>query len=236
MTLHCCFSLQICVLPYGIDSYKCSVQVQCTYYLTNLLSLSISQATNVTTALKGATTVTNSNQTAQILTQSGNNPGVYNIIQPQQIQIEGENAIIFQNGQQITIPASQLLSPNQSIVRQGTNASTAQTQAGQQVYIQGLGNAMLSNGQQVSVRQGNMVQALQLPGGNLQAIQQTIPVQTISTQNGQAILQTIQFPIQALQQLNSANVQQQQLMPQLQQVRGLSISSFYTILLTLLFA
>lgn len=172
----------------------------------------------MTTALKGATTVTNSNQTTQILTQTGNNPGVYNIIQPQQIQIEGENAIIFQNGQQIQIPASQLLSPNQSIVRQGTNAANAQTQSGQQVYIQGLGNAMLSNGQQVSVRQGNMVQALQLPGGNLQAIQQTIPVQTISTQNGQAILQTIQFPIQALQQLNSANVQQQQIMPQLQQV------------------
>ena len=108
-------------------------------------------------------------------------------------------------------------------MRQGTNASTGQAQPGQQVYIQGLGNAMISNGQQMQVRQGNVVQALQLPGGNLQAIQQTIPVQTISTQNGQAILQTIQFPIQALQQLNSANVQQQQIatqvMPQLQQVR-----------------
>lgn len=174
----------------------------------------------MTTTLKGATTVTNSNQATQILTQAGGNTGVYNIIQPQQIQLsDGQDAyIIQQNGQQIQIPAGQLLSPNQSIVRQGTTASTAQTQPGQQVYIQGLGNAMISNGQQMAVRQGNVVQTLQLPGGNLQAIQQTIPVQTISTQNGQAILQTIQFPIQALQQLNSANVQQQQIMPQLQQV------------------
>lgn len=140
---------------------------------------------------------------------------MYNIIQPQSIQIDGQEAIFLQGGQQaIQISGNQLLSPTQ-VVRQGTAASTAQTQSGQQVYIQGLGNAMLSNGQPVTVRQGNVMQALQLP------MQQTIPVQTISTQNGQTILQTIQFPIQALQSLGT-NVQQQQIatqvMPQLQQV------------------
>ena len=122
----------------------------------------------------------------------------------------------MQGGQQIQIAGSQILSPNQAaaVVRQGTSTSTSQTQSGQ-VYIQGLGNAVLSNGQPVAVRQGNVVQALQLP------VQQTIPVQTISTQNGQTILQTINFPIQALQSLGT-NVQPQQIttqvVPQIQQV------------------
>ena len=141
---------------------------------------------------------------------------MYNIIQPQTIQIDGQEAIYLQGGQQaIQISGNQILSPSQaqSLVRQG--ASNAQAQQGQQVYIQGLGNAMLSNGQQVMMRQGNVMQALQLPA------QQTIPVQTISTQNGQTILQTIQFPIQALQSLGT-NMQQQiatQVMPQIQQVQ-----------------
>src|SRR5699024_9892878 len=105
------------------------------------------------------TTATNSNQTAQILTQAGNTAGVYNIIQPQ-IQIDGQEAIFLQGGQQaIQISGNQLLSPTQAaaVVRQGTTATTGQTQSGQ-VYIQGLGNAVLSNGQPVTVRQGNMVQ------------------------------------------------------------------------------
>lgn len=129
----------------------------------------------MTTALKGSTNASNSNQTTQILTQAGTN-GLYNIIQPQ-IQIDGQETIFLQNGQQaIQIPAGQLLSPNQAaaVVRQGTAATTAQTQQGQIQYIQGLGNALLSGGQQVAVRQGNMVQTLQLPS-NL--VQQTIPVQ-----------------------------------------------------------
>lgn len=124
----------------------------------------------------------------------------------------------LQGGQQaIQISGNQILSPTQAaaVVRQGTATSSAQTQSGQ-VYIQGLGNAVLSNGQPVTVRQGNVMQALQLP-----QLQQTIPVQTISTQNGQTILQTIQFPIQALQSLGT-NVQQQQIatqvVPQIQQV------------------
>lgn len=144
---------------------------------------------------------------------------MYNILQPQQIQIDGQEAIFLQGGQQaIQISGNQLLSPTQAqtVVRQSTAASTGQTQSGQQVYIQGIGNAVLSNGQQVQVRQGNVVQALQLQ----QQLQQTIPVQTISTQNGQTILQTIQLPISALQQLGT-NVQQQQIsqvVPQIQQV------------------
>ena len=97
-----------------------------------------------------------------------------------------------------------------------TSNSTSQNQQSGQVYIQNLTNAVLSNGQPVTLRQGN-VQAFQLP------VQQTIPVQAISTQNGQTVLQTIQIPIQALQSLTGSNVQQQQsltthMMPQLQQV------------------
>ncbi|KAJ6216884.1 hypothetical protein RDWZM_008041 [Blomia tropicalis] len=179
------------------------------------------QVSNTTTAIKGSTTVSsNANQVTQLLTQAGTNAGLYNILQPQQIQIDGQEAIFLQGGQQaIQISGNQLLSPTQAqtVVRQSTAASTGQTQSGQQVYIQGIGNAVLSNGQQVQVRQGNVVQALQLQ----QQLQQTIPVQTISTQNGQTILQTIQLPISALQQLGT-NVQQQQIsqvVPQIQQVQ-----------------
>lgn len=177
----------------------------------------------MTTALKGSTNASNSNQTTQILTQAGTN-GLYNIIQPQ-IQIDGQETIFLQNGHQaIQIPAGQLLSPNQAaaVVRQGTAATTAQTQQGQIQYIQGLGN--------VAVRQGNMVQTLQLPTSNLM---QTIPVQAITTnQSGQQIIQTINLPIQALQSMGAANVQQQQqqigtqLMPQLQQVCSFSCTIY----------
>lgn len=80
----------------------------------------------------------------------------------------------------------------------------------QQVYIQNIGGMI--NGQQLAMRQGNVVQAIQLP-----AMQPSIPVQAMQNQNGQTILQTIQIPIQALNGL-----QQQQLagqvMPQLQPV------------------
>ncbi|OTF83084.1 hypothetical protein BLA29_004977, partial [Euroglyphus maynei] len=179
--------------------------------------------------MKGSTTVTTTNQ---ILTQAQASGGQaqalqYSIIQPQIQLADGQTAeaIFLQNGQQaIQISGNhhQLLSPNHQVVRT-TTAGQAQTQAqqaqqGQQVYIQGLGNAVISNGQQLAVRQaGGMMQALQLP------VQQTIPVQSISTQNGQTILQTIQIPIQALQSIGT-NVQQQQIathqmMPQLQQVQ-----------------
>lgn len=164
--------------------------------------------------MKGQAAVAN-NQTAQIITQASTNPGLFNIIQPQQIQIDGQEAIFLQGGQQaIQIAGNQLLSPTQ-VVRQTATATAAQNQQPGQVYIQGIGNALLSNGQPVTVQQGRLVQAVQLP------VQQTIPVQSISTQNGQTILQTIQIPIQALQSLGT-NVQPQQIaaqvMPQLQQV------------------
>lgn len=139
------------------------------------------------------------------------------MIQPQ-IQIDGQETIFLQGGQQaIQISGNQLLSPSQTatLVRQGANASSSQNQQSSQIYIPGFGNAVLSNGQPVTVRQGNVVSALQLP------VQQTIPVQTLSTQNGQTILQTLQIPIQTLQSLGS-NVQQQsiaaQVLPQIQQV------------------
>ncbi|XP_046916171.2 uncharacterized protein LOC124496667 isoform X1 [Dermatophagoides farinae] len=182
------------------------------------------------TAMKGSTTVTATNQ---ILTQATAATGgtaqavQYSIIQPQIQLADGQTAeaIFLQSGQQaIQISGNhhQLLSPNHQVVRATgtgqTQAQAQQAQQGQQVYIQGLGNAVISNGQPVAVRQaGSMMQALQLP------VQQTIPVQSISTQNGQTILQTIQIPIQALQSLG-ANVQQpqiatHQMMPQLQQVQ-----------------
>lgn len=177
------------------------------------------------TTLKGSTTVTATNQILTQATSGGTAQAVqYSIIQPQLQLADGQTAeaIFLQNGQQaIQLSGNhhQLLSPNHQVVRAtGTGQAQATAQQGQQVYIQGLGNAVISNGQPVTMRQaGSVMQALQLP------VQQTIPVQSISTQNGQTILQTIQIPIQALQSIGT-NVQQQQIathqmMPQLQQVQ-----------------
>lgn len=137
---------------------------------------------------------------------------MYSILQPQQIQLEGQDFQgLLQNGQPIQIATAagpQLISPSQ-IVRPAVSC-TMPGQQPQQVYIQNIGGMI--NGQQLAMRQGNVVQAIQLP-----AMQPSIPVQAMQNQNGQTILQTIQIPIQALNGL-----QQQQLagqvMPQLQPV------------------
>ena len=184
----------------------------------------VSSAANVGTQIKGITSVANQTHNAlsnatQIFSQSPQNAGIYSILQPQQIQIEGgQEAIFIPGGQQaIQLSGNQLLSsPNQTVVRQQNTQQTQQS-AQQTVFIPGIGNVSLgqfSSGQTVAVRQGNVVQTIQLP------VQQTIPVQAISTQNGQTILQTIHLPIQALQSLNAGNVQHltAQMVPQMQQV------------------
>lgn len=184
----------------------------------------VSSASNVGTSIKGITSVANQTQNAtQIFSQSGN-AGIYSIIQPQQLSIDGQEAIFIPGAQQaIQLSGNQLLSsPNQTVVRQQTQQQTQQAQ--QQVFIPGIGNVSLGQfggqlgGQTVAVRQGNVVQTIQLP------VQQTIPVQAISTQNGQTILQTIHLPIQALQSLNAGNVQHltAQVVPQMQQVLHLT--------------
>ncbi|XP_054168293.1 specificity protein transcription factor 3-like isoform X2 [Oppia nitens] len=189
----------------------------------------VSSAGNVGTLTKAITSVaTNHNTNAlsnatQLFSQTAaTNAGIYSILQPQQLQIDGQEAIFIPGAQQaIQLSGNQLLSsPNQTVVRQQNAQQQQQQQAAQQtVFIPGIGNVSLgqyaSPGQTVAVRQGNVVQTYQLP------VQQTIPVQAISTQNGQTILQTIHLPIQALQSLNASNIQQltAQVVPQMQQVQ-----------------
>ncbi|RWS12764.1 transcription factor Sp4-like protein [Dinothrombium tinctorium] len=191
-------------------------------------------STSISTPIKTVTTVSGQNvaipQGTQIVAQSTNSAGAitYSIFPAQQIQniqIDGQDAIFipvsFSSGQQaIQISGNQILSsPNQTIVRSQGNQTN---QNNQQTVIQnvaGVGNIALSQltgGQPVAVRQGNVVQTLQLPVGS---VQQTVPVQVpISTANGQAIFQTIHLPIQALP---AGNVQQvtAQVVPQLSQVQ-----------------
>ncbi|CAG2161694.1 unnamed protein product [Oppiella nova] len=187
----------------------------------------VSSAGTLGTPIKSAITSV-ANQSAanalstatQILQTQASGAGIYSILQPQQLQIDGQEAIFIPGHQQaIQLSANQLMaSPNQ--VRQQTQQQT-QPSPQQTVFIPGIGNvsiggAQYAGGQTVAVRQGNVVQTIQLP------VQQTIPVQAISTQNGQTILQTIHLPIQALQSLNTAQGVQQlsaQLMPQMQQVQ-----------------
>lgn len=185
----------------------------------------VSSAANVGTPIKGITSVANQNPNAlsnatQIFSQTAAaNAGIYSILQPQQLQIDGQEAIFIPGTQQaIQLSGNQLLSsPNQTVVRQQNTQQTQQS-AQQTIFIPGIGNVSLGQfataGQTVAVRQGNVVQTIQLP------VQQTIPVQAISQQNGQTILQTIHLPIQAIQSLNAGNVQQltAQVVPQMQQV------------------
>ncbi|KAL3215277.1 hypothetical protein MRX96_006550 [Rhipicephalus microplus] len=143
----------------------------------------------------------------------------YNAIpQIQNIQIDGQEAIF--------IPASF-------------------TGGQQAIQLTGGGPTLLANQgflrpqgftQNVAIRQGNVVQTLQLPLAAAAApMQQTIPVQVpISTGNGQTVFQTIHVPVQTLQavatpqgnmlasgqQLAAAQVVQQlaQMQPQMAQL------------------
>ncbi|XP_050045882.1 transcription factor Sp1-like isoform X3 [Dermacentor andersoni] len=147
----------------------------------------------------------------------------YNAIpQIQNIQIDGQEAIF--------IPASF-------------------TGGQQAIQLAGGGHALLTNQgflrpqgftQNVAIRQGNMVQTLQLPLAAAAPMQQTIPVQVpISTGNGQTVFQTIHVPVQTLQavatpqgnmlasgqQLATAQVVQQlaQMQPQMAQAQALAV-------------
>ncbi|XP_064475216.1 specificity protein transcription factor 3-like [Ornithodoros turicata] len=106
----------------------------------------------------------------------------YNAIpQIQNIQIDGQEAIFipasFTGGQQaIQFAGGQALLANQSFLRPQANAFA----------------------QNVAIRQGNVVQTLQLPIAA--PMQQTLPVQVpISTANGQTVFQTIHVPVQTVQ-------------------------------------
>ena len=78
--------------------------------------------------------------------------------------------------------------------------------------------AQLSGGQTtvpLAVRQGNVLQTLQLPIGN---VQQTIPLQVpMSTANGQTIFQTIHLPLQAIQAVATGQQVTVQVVPPLGQ-------------------
>lgn len=154
----------------------------------------------------------------QLVTQAAaGNPGIqYQILQPQQLQtisIDGQEAFFIPASslggqQQIQIAGNQILTTpqNQTIVRSNQNAQQNQQQ---QVSIQNVAGqnvqfAQMPSGQTVAVRQGNVVQTLQLP---MNAIQQTIPVQIpISTTNGQTLYQTVHIPLQTLQAISGGNI------------------------------
>ncbi|GFY66670.1 transcription factor Sp3 [Trichonephila inaurata madagascariensis] len=147
------------------------------------------------------------------------NPGniTYNVIPAQQIQniqIDGQDAIyIPAMPQTFQISGNQIIQAptGQTFLRaQGVPVPTS-VQNGTQAVLQGMTGAVAQiGGQNVTIRQGNVVQALQLP----MPIQQTIPVQVpISTANGHTMLQTIHVPIQTMQGVPGANVLQSQAQP-----------------------
>lgn len=175
--------------------------------------------------IKPVTSIANQSQITQ-LSQGG---VAYSIIPAQQIQniqIDGQDAIYIpassfgSTGQQtFQIAGNQIFAQqsnqpttqNQIVRTSSGQTSTQQTTA----VIQGLNNmnlTQLAGGQAVALRQGNMMQTLQLP---INSLQQTIAVQVpMQTQNGQTIYQTMQLPISALSSLTGQQVIQQ--MPQIQ--------------------
>ncbi|KAG8196392.1 hypothetical protein JTE90_009029 [Oedothorax gibbosus] len=151
----------------------------------------------------------NAAQNAQVFAQQGQiiNPGgniTYNVIpqQIQNIQIDGQDAIYIPTmPQTFQISGNQIIqSPGgQAFLRNGPNVVPTSVQ---QNVLQGMQN--------VTIRQGNVVQTVQLP----MPIQQTIPVQVpISTASGHTVLQTIHVPIQTMQGMQGANVLQSQGQP-----------------------
>lgn len=181
---------------------------------------------NQAAALKAITVPTSANApvNGQVLASSGNI--TYNVIpQIQNIQIDGQEALFipgsFGGGQQtFQIAGNQTIFTGpggQTYIRasaqpatQGSSQQSVQAN-GTTAMVQnmGLGNnmtfAQLANGQNVAIRQGNMLQAVQLPIS--QAMQQTIPVQVpITTSNGQTIFQTIHLPVQTVQTVGANNM------------------------------
>ncbi|XP_076368569.1 transcription factor Sp2-like [Tachypleus tridentatus] len=120
--------------------------------------------------------------------------------QTQPIQINGNQAVLTPSGQ--TFIRTQNVQPPPSVSLQ--NNILQQIQG-----IQGVGN--INNvafsplgGQSMAIRQGNILQALQLP---LNAMQQTIPIQIpVSTAGGQTVLQTIHLPVQVIQAVGGSNM------------------------------
>lgn len=182
-----------------------------------------------TTQIKPVTSIANQSQLTQLsqgATQISSGGVAYSIIPAQQIQniqIDGQDAIYIPAssfstaGQQtFQIAGNQIFAqqPNQQatqgVVRTSAGQTTPTTQT---AVIQGLNNmnlTQLAGGQTVALRQGNIMQTLQLP---INSLQQTVPVHIqMQTQNGQTIYQPMQLPISALSSLTGQQVIQQ--MPQ----------------------
>lgn len=153
-------------------------------------------------------------QGAQIVAGSPGNI-TYNVIPAQQIQniqIDGQDAIyipaVAPQAFQIAAGNQAILTPTgQTFLRaQGVQVPTS-VQNGGQAVLHGMAQI---GGQNVTIRQGNVVQALQIP----MPIQQTIPVQVpISTAGGHTVLQTIHVPLHTLQGVPGGNVLQSQGQP-----------------------
>lgn len=191
------------------------------------------------TTSAGMKSMSGQNQITQ-LAQAGqlSSGGVaYSIIpagQVQNIQIDGQEAIYipassfgtagqqtFQIAGTNQIFTQQATSqPSQTVVRtsSGTGQSTSTTQ--QTAVIQGVQN--LNNMTQLTQLAGGQTVAIARPGNMMQtlqlpvnSLQQTIPVQMpMQTQSGQMIYQTIQMPISSISGLTGQQVVQQ--MPQIQ--------------------
>lgn len=179
----------------------------------------------------------------------------YNVIpQIQNIQIDGQETSAlfipssFSGQQTIQFGGNQTIfaGPNgQTYIRataapQQPNNNSAQAsvqangQTGTVMQNVGLGNNLTFaqiGGQNVAIRQGNVLQALQLPMGAT-AVQQTIPVQVpISTSNGQTIFQTIHLPVQTMQTM-SGQMTAQVVSPQMQgQVAQVNTRAFFYVIL-----
>ena len=160
---------------------------------------------------------------SQIVTSPTSGNIQYSIIQPQQLQtisIDGQEAIFIPAS---SIPGQQIQIGNQILSPTNQTIVRSQNQTNQQ-----------QNQTQV-IQQAN-VQFAQIPagtqvvrqGGNvvqtlqlpMNAVQQTIPIQIpMSTANGQTVYQTIHLPLSALQQLGMGSQVTAQVVPQMNQIQ-----------------
>uniref|UniRef100_T1IUW8 C2H2-type domain-containing protein n=1 Tax=Strigamia maritima TaxID=126957 RepID=T1IUW8_STRMM len=165
-------------------------------------------------------------QSPQIVTAQPQNIA-YNVIpQIQNITIDGQEAIFIptvapgqpQQLQAATNQSITYITPTGQIIRGPGVAQNTVLQNVNLGQLGQLGNVSLAQlglgGQNVTVRQGGVMQALQIP---LNQFQQTIPIQVpISTTNGQTTYQTIHVPVQTIQPIQ--NIMPQQVSGQMTQM------------------
>ncbi|KAG0412262.1 hypothetical protein HPB47_010622, partial [Ixodes persulcatus] len=181
----------------------------------------VTQVSTTSQAVKAAQQAVFSPGTQLVAQMTPSGQITYNAMpQIQNIQIDGQEAIF--------IPASFTGGHQQAIQLTGAGPTLLANQG----FLRPQATGFTQN---VAIRQGNMVQTLQLPIAAAAPMQQTIPIQVpISTGNGQTVYQTIHVPVQTMQamapqgnvltaqgqQLATAQVVQQlaQMQPQMAQL------------------